>query len=43
MFSLWSPSKGLLSQGSVTFRDNVARFSNAKPLNQLNRHLNVVS
>ncbi len=38
-FSLWSPSKGLLSQGGVTFKNNTPRFSNAKPLNQISRPL----
>lgn len=40
-FSLWSPSKGLLSQGNVTFKNTVPRFSNIKALNQLNKLLKI--
>jgi len=41
-FSLWSPSKGLLSQGNVTFKNNTPRFSNATAMNRLNRSLKII-
>ncbi len=41
LFSLWSPSRGLLSQGSITFKYNSPQFSNAKALNQINKPMSV--
>jgi len=34
-FTLWSPAKGLVTKGSVTFKHNKPKFSRADFLNML--------
>ncbi len=41
-YLLWSPARGLLTKGNVTFKYNVPRFSHATPLNQISQPLAVV-
>ena len=35
-YMLWSPAKGFLVKGRVTFKSNIPHFSNVRLLNQLN-------